>query len=787
MLASKNRLNAGTFDRDARSVAVPRPGAANAAPAAGVTRVSQRIIALLACASIVFLGGCASTGGAYAPLQSRPQPSQSVAQSLPLPEGLEEGSAQAAGPVDPAKTSESVRLGSGSFINRDLASRGPAGAGASGEVTFNFEGESLHAVIKIILGDFLQENYVIAPGVQGTVTFSTAKPLRGDQALSILEMLLRWNNATAVWQDGRYTILPVSQALPGNLTPRTGPAGSARGYEVRAVPLQFISAVEMEKLLKPYAKPEGIINVDPARNMLVIAGTAAELANYLQTVEIFDVDWLAGMSVGTYRLEQAEASKVVGELEKVFGEGAGTPLSGMFRFIALEGVNSIIVITPQPRYLGQVQEWIERLDAGGSQSGSRLYVYDVKNVKATDLAGTLGEVFGGQPRQTSRSQSGSVAPGLEPVRASTLGRGEQPRFDNNPEPARVDATALAFGAASLPGGGDPGLPGGGASGPVVDAAGGIALGSEENVRVSAIEENNQLLVKATSQQWESIRRVIERLDQIPLQVHIEAKIVSVTLNDALEYGVSSFFEGLVPGDFADAAAARNSWSSVSGRIQGGSSLWNFVGPNASAALNLLQTVTNAKVLSSPSLLVLNNKSATINVGLQIPVNSVSIGVPGGGVGGNLGTSSYTQYLQTGITLNVTPRVNPGGLVFMEVQQEDSQPGAASEGGNREITTRNISSEIAVQSGETIILGGLIQQTDSWSSSGLPFLNRIPVLGGLFGNKKRGDLRTELLVVITPRVVTNTDDARKLTDDYIRQFRGLQPLRVINDTPTADQP
>lgn len=751
--------------------------------------MSQRIIGLLACASLVFLGGCASTGGNYAPLQSRPQPSQPVAQSVPLPEGLEESESESAGESKDEQAKEAVRLGSGSFINRDLASRGPAGAGASGEVTFNFEGESLHAVVKAILGDFLQENYVIAPGVQGTVTFSTAKPLRGDQALSILEMLLRWNNATAVWQDGRYTILPVAQALPGNLTPRTGPAGSARGYEVRAVPLQFISAVEMEKLLKPYAKPEGIINVDPARNMLVLAGTAAELANYLQTVEIFDVDWLAGMSVGTYRLEQAEAAKVVTELEKVFGEGAGTPLSGMFRFIPLEGVNSIIVITPQPRYLSQVQEWIERLDAGGSQSGSRLYVYDVKNVKATDLAGTLGEIFGGQPRQPRASQSGAVAPGLDPVRASTLGRGEQPRFDNNPQPARVDATELAFGTASPPSsGGGSGIPGvDGVSGPVVDAAGGIALGSEENVRVSAIEENNQLLVKATSQQWESIRRVIERLDQIPLQVHIEAKIISVSLNDTLEYGVSSFFEGLVPEAFAGAAAARNSWSSVSGRIQSGGSLWNFVGPNASAALDLLQTVTNTKVLASPSLLVLNNKSATINVGQQIPVNSVSIGVPGGGVGGNLGTSSYTQYLQTGITLNVTPRVNPGGLVFMEVQQEDSSPGAASEGGNREISTRNISSEIAVQSGETIILGGLIQQTDARGSNGLPFLSRIPVVGGLFGRQTRDDLRNELLVMITPRVVTNSDEARKLTDDYIRQFRGLQPLRVVNETPAADQP
>lgn len=751
--------------------------------------MSQRIIGLLACASLVFLSGCASTGGGYAPLESRAQPSSAAAQGVALSEGMKDDGAVSDGAADEAtEAEEAVRLGSGSFINRDLASRGPAGAGATGEVTFNFEGESLHAVVKAILGDFLQENYVIAPGVQGTVTFSTAKPLRGDQALSILEMLLRWNNATAVWQDGRYTILPVSQALPGNLTPRTGPAASARGYEVRAVPLQYISAVEMEKLLKPYAKPEGIINVDPARNMLVLAGTAAELANYQQTVDIFDVDWLAGMSVGTYRLEQAEAAKVVTELEKVFGEGAGTPLSGMFRFIALEGVNSIIVITPQPKYLAQVQEWIERLDAGGTQSGSRLYVYDVKNVKATDLAGTLGEIFGGQPRQPRASQSGTVAPGLDPVRASTLGRGEQPRFDNNPQPAAVDANPVAF---SGSGSGDVGSGISGAagiSGPVVDAAGGIALGSEENVRVSAIEENNQLLVKATSQQWESIRRVIERLDQIPLQVHIEARVLDVSLNDTLQWGVSWFLENEIENAVVRSiATSRSNFSSLGGNINPGGARWNVIpGGSMQAIINLLDSVSETRVVAAPSIMVLNNKSATINVGSQVPVQSVSIGaLPGTGVGVGTGTTnSFTQFLQTGVTLDVTPRVNPGGLVFMEITQDDSTPKFSGDNTNPTVDNKTLTTEVAVQSGDTLVLGGLISDSNSRGKGGLPFISRIPVLGGLFGQQNRISTRRELVVLITPRVVTGAEDSQRVTQDYLRQFRGLQPLRVINETPAA---
>lgn len=737
---------------------------------------------------VLSVSGCASTRdpGYVMPGHSRlseqvPQASSTLTQdSDKQSSATDDGEA-----TETNETKPNVQLGSGAFINQAAAARGPAGAGAEGEVTFNFEGEALHAVIKAILGDFLQENYVVAPGVQGTVTFSTAKPLRGDQALSVLEMLLRWNNATLVWQDGRYTILPVAQALPGNLTPRTGSAAAARGYEVRAVPLQYIGALEMEKLLKPYAKPEAVISVDPARNMIVLAGTAAELLNYQHTVDVFDVDWLAGMSIGTYTLQQAEASKVITELEKIFGEGSNTPVAGMFRFIPLEGVNSIIVITPQPKYLRQAEEWIERIDAGGNEAGARLYVYEVKNVKAIDLAATLGEIFGGQARQSTASQSGSVAPGLEPVSVSTLGRGQQPSMGAQFQSSGSNQSTGA--AVSFGGGGDSSSDDGVAkrdSGPVVDAAGGIALGAEKDIRVSAVEDSNSLLIKATSSQWESIRRVIERLDQIPLQVMIEAQIVSVLLNDSLSYGVNWFFEnGITDEATRTLATGRTIWGDTAGSVQGGGATsWNFVGPSATAALSLLDTVTETKVLSAPSLMVLNNKSAMINVGDQIPVSSVSIGLPGVGTGtGSTATSSYTQYLQTGITLNVTPRVNPGGLVYMEIEQEDSTPGTPAEGStNAPISTRNITSEIAVQSGQTIILGGLIKESNKKGSGGVPFLSRIPLLGGLFGSQSRSSDRTELLVMITPRVIASPVDAKRITDDYIQQFRALEPLRARDD-------
>ncbi|MCB1554471.1 MAG: type II secretion system secretin GspD [Xanthomonadales bacterium] len=681
--------------------------------------------------------------------------------------------------------------GTGSFINEKAASRIPPAPTGSGEVTFNFEGESLHAVIKTILGEILQQNYVVAPGVQGTVTFATAKPLRSDQALSILEMLLRWNNATLVWQDGRYTILPVAQAVPGNLTPRTGPVSNARGFELRAVPLQYISVMEMEKLLKPYAKPDAIVNVDPARNMLVLGGTRSELENYLQTVDIFDVDWLSGMSVGMFSLQQAEADKVVSELEKIFGEGSSTPLAGMFRFVPLEGINGVMVITPQKEYLKSVEEWLERLDLGSGEAGARLYVYDVKNVNAADLAQTLGDVFGGSSGGGGGRSGGSVAPGLQPARlnsvtnqrsggtrsqsnqksASTSSSNEKQAAVNNNQRGTNTRSSNTRGGAAARGTNSQGSSGG-------SGGGNVSLTLDDDVRLSSVEESNSLIVRATPMQWESIRRVIERLDIVPLQVVIEAQIISVQLNDQLSYGVRWYFENAVAGglgDGAPSAVGRNIWGDFAGSIQGAATSWSFVGPNAGAIIDLIDDVSEVRVLSAPSLVVLNNKSATINSGSSIPINSTSIG----GIGGVSGDTVFntTQYLQTGITLSVTPRVNPGGLVFLQIDQEDSSPvGEIQPGTNPPISQNTISTEIAIQSGQSVVLGGLIKQTDTKGNSGVPGLSRLPVVGGLFGRKSRSVNRQELLVLITPKVVHNTDEARRITEEYKAQFRAIEPFR-----------
>ncbi|KGM52984.1 general secretion pathway protein GspD [Lysobacter concretionis Ko07 = DSM 16239] len=725
-------------------------------------RVARQLVAGLAVATLV---ACASTpvasvqrkGSLHPPGSAGVQIRTDGTAALNTPDRVETQVL----PADETGPQPQVRRGTGQFINRAAAAAPPPGFGATtGEATFNFEGESLQAVVKAILGDMLGQNYVIAPGVQGTVTLATPKPVSPAEAISLLDQVLGWNNARMTYSGGRYTIVPADQALAGTVAPRTGSAANARGFEVRTVPLRYISAEEMKKILEPYARPNAIVGTDSARNVISVGGTRAELQNYLRTIEIFDVDWLSGMSVGVYPLQSGKAPQVVADLEKVFGEGSKSPVAGMFRFMPLEGANAVMVITSQPDYLGDIQQWLERIDnAGGSV---QLFSYPLKYIKARDLADRLAEVFGGSGSNGGNADRGapSLMPGLESAEitsgdsGSSMGFGSQGGSGQGGGEGELSLGAKQSGNAS------------------------VALEVEgDKVGVSAVEETNALLVRSSPQAWKSIKDVIVQLDVMPMQVHIEAQVVEVQLSGALEYGVNWFFENAVTDNGLPDAVGRDTWSTLSGSVgqavgNPGGVAWTFLGRNAAAVIKALDSVTDVNMLQTPSVVVRNNAEATFNVGSRIPVSSVTVN-PGLG---NDTSYSQVQYLDTGVILKVRPRVSKDGMVFLEIVQEVSAPGGDEDRfGNVRIDTRKLKTEAAIQSGDTVMLAGLIRDSVVRGSKGFPGLNRIPVIGGLFGTQTSATRREETIVLLTPTIVRNPQDARDLTDEYGRRFRALEPL------------
>lgn len=632
--------------------------------------------------------------------------------------------------------------GTGEFIDYKAAQNQNTTITKKGEITLNFEGDPLPMIVNLILGDILKENYVIAPGVSGSVTFATVKPINKDQVLPILEMLLSWNNAALVHIEDRYHVMPRAQAIKGNLIPSFGHMEQRNGYTVMVVPLKYIAPAEMEKVLAPYAKEGAVVKADNSRNLLFLSGTKRELSMYMNTINIFDVDWLKGMSTGIFTLERVESDTVVAEMEAIFGEGAENPLAGMFRFMPLERLNAIMVITPQEQYLHKAEEWIKRLDRSDSEASSNLYVYNVKNIKADDLAGYLNEVFGGgSGRSSQKSSSGKVAPGLNGKEIGSK--------SNKSKSIKKSGSS-----------------------------------NKDGVNITAIEENNQILISSNAQEYNSIMAAISRLDIEPLQVYIEAKVIEVKLTDGQSSGVEWLFGNnrntIGPATTSTSGKRLFGLTDTQGASLGSSLSYVFTGLDVTASVDAIKTDGRVTVLSTPSIFVLNNKEASINVGTQIPIPTNNFGSSFNNGNNNNGGNfrSSVSYRQTGIKLQVKPRINPGGLVYLELTQEVSSPGAKDPiTNNVPIDNRDLTTEVAIQSGHTIVMGGLISENNNQGYTGVPVLGKVPLLGRMFSKRTLDTDRTELIVLITPTVIENPRQAKQLTKEYANQFKGLKPLKI----------
>ena len=752
-----------------------------------ITRVSSLRLPLFGLAAAMAVSGCTlpgqhldndpallnealdGTGAQRRPLES-PEP---AVENLPP-------ATSASAPVPALPAQRQIIIGSQRFVQPQRAT--PIRADAEeGDIVFNFTDQPIEAVINSVMGDLLKENYSIAQGVKGSVSFSTSRPVNKQQALSILETLLSWTDNAMIRQGNRYVILPANQAVAGKLVPEMPVSQPSSGLSARLYPLRYISATEMQKLLKPFVRENAFLLVDPARNVLSLAGTPDELANYQDTIDTFDVDWLKGMSIGVFGLQRASVAELMPQLQKLFGPDSGLPLAGIVRFMPNERTNSVVAISAQPEYLREVGDWIRTIDEGGGNE-PQMYVYDVRNMKATDLARYLRQIYGNG--QIKEEAAAKVAPGLRTTTLSSadngstgLGGGSSQGLGSVGSLSGGNGAGNAQASLSEDEDSEQESDASGMSEESTDGTQSSASGLDQSVRITAQKTSNQLLVRTRPAQWKEIESAIRRLDNLPLQVQIETRILEVKLTGELDLGVQ-WYLGRLAGNSSSTTVANTAGSQ--GALGGGgaglgatdSLFYSFVSSNLQVALHALETNGRTQVLSAPSLVVMNNQQAQIQVGDNIPISQTTV---------NTGTSDTTlssvEYVQTGVILDVVPRINPGGLVYMDIQQQvsDADTSATTDtNGNPRISTRSVSTQVAVQSGQTVLLGGLIKQDNSESVSAVPYLGRVPGLKWLFGNTSKSKNRTELIVLITPRVVTSASQARQVTDDYRQQMQLLKP-------------
>jgi general secretion pathway protein D len=670
--------------------------------------------------------------------------------------------AQTAG--EPAASSEIIP-GSGQFTGNPRHSRAVA-TDAKGDITLNFVNADVKDVAKAVLGDYLKLNYEIGASVQGTVTIQTSQPLSREQVIPALDRALRLNNMALVNNDGIYDVVPIAEAQhdTGAIHATGTPAADAMEYGSEAVPLRYVSAAQMQKLLEPLAPAQGIVHVDASRNLLIIEGTADERKTLREDIALFDADWLSGMSFALYTPTYMDAAELARELDQILGS-ADSPIAGLVKLLPIDRLNAVLAISPQKKYLAKLRFWVDRLDRPGQGTDRRIFVYHVQNGRASDLAATLAKALFGNG---GGGEGGATHPTPERVTMPTA------------------STALSggtLGSGTLGGGS---LGGGSLGGGSMPSSSSALPGSTEqfsaygtlrtaqgtsSVNITADEVNNALVIYATPREYATIEAALHQLDTQPVQVFLEAAIAEVTLNNDMQYGLQYFYQ---PNSQNQFVLSNGATSAIAAAFPGFSYMFSH-GSNIQVVLNALANKTHVEVISAPKVLVLNNQTATLQVGDQVPIETAQAVAT---IGNNSPIVNSIQYEDTGVILKVTPRVNRGGVVMMDISQEVSGVDATSSAqgiASPTIHQRKIDSSIAIQDGETIALGGLITDSKTLSGSGIPFLQDVPVLGNLFRTTTNNHDRTELIVLITPHVVDNVEKARAITNELRRKLPSLEAL------------
>ncbi|MBW9113780.1 type II secretion system secretin GspD [Rhizobium cauense] len=610
------------------------------------------------------------------------------------------------------------------------------------EVNLNFQGADLKDVVQVILGDTLGQTYTIDPKVSGSVTLSTARPVEKGELLSILETLLNMNGADLVRRNNTYQIVEVGSAVAS----QTSVKGSGPGFGITIIPVRYIGAQTLARLIDGFGARPGAIRVETTRNLLVVAGSGADRQAAIETAGAFDVDWMKDQAVAILPLQNARPEAVIPELERIFA-AKGTE-NGAIQFMPMPRLGAILAVSQSRTLAERAQTWVRRLDRENPDFGQSVHVYRVKYRDATKIAELLQRLFStSDEEETEGSTPASQPSGETDAAAAAADAGATP--DVGTDTAEIDPAR--FGAPASNG-----------------------LGAD-SVRIRADPSNNSIVIYGDLEMRQRVLGALTRIDVPQLQVAISVTMAEVRLTDDMRFGVQYFVK---------------SKSVKAGTDQGSFGLFNVLADNIArevpgfnfvlgsdsspdVIISALDAVTDVQILSSPSLVVLENEVARFQVGDQIPIITRTV-TPVDTA--DAPVSNQVEYRDTGIIMNVRPRIAENGVVAMRIEQEissSSSPNSLTP----TISNRSISSSVSVVDGQTVLLGGLISEQAQRGKDGIPGLNRLNVVGNLFGSKNRGNQRTELLIMIRPMVIRDGRDAQSIAQELQSKMWGMSGRKI----------
>jgi general secretion pathway protein D len=661
--------------------------------------------------------------------------------------------------------------GSGRFVGEPPTGtvKWSADPAAEDGVTLNLVSVPVAQAAKTILGDILSVKYTVDSKIDGKVTIQTPKPVARSEVIDLFQSALRSNNAVIVSNDGAYRIVPPDQATVGAIVRTDDPfeSGEQIGSSVQVVQLKYVSAAEIRRVLEPIAPHGGIVRIDDARNLITLSGNRQEISTMMETIALFDIDVMKGMSFALIPVNTSQPEAIASELKTIFASEREGPLAGMVRFLPNNRLRSILVISPQRQYLQRAERWVRRLDAQAQGNEKQLFTYMVQNRRAQELVDVLQAMFSNETGNKGvAGENRNVAPNYQVASlqsgSSQSGAGQMSGSSNfskgntstvagvtSPSPQPVASTATSSVSAVQFGGDNS-----------VDGA---------RVKIVADDSQNVILIETTRHDYERMSRVISNLDVMPKQVLIEAIIAEISLNDDLKFGVRWFLQKNKSSfTFSDAA------SGVVSSVFPGFS-YALTAANVATTLNALSQITDVNVVSSPSLTVMDSKPAVLQIGDQVPVTTQSAtGVLTAGAP----IVNSISYKDTGVILSIVPRINKSGRVLLDIEQEVSTVASTTTSSidSPTIRQRRIRTSVVVNDGDALLLGGLIQENHTVTRTQIPILGDIPILGNAAKSKDNEIGKTELVIMIAPHVIRNLIEAQRITEEYRHQFSEYGPQR-----------
>lgn len=611
------------------------------------------------------------------------------------------------------------------------------------QLEVNLNNAEISAAARSVLGEVLSISYTIDERVAGRVSIVTSRPTPADEVLRMFENALRANGVVMVREGDRLRLMPATEAL--GVAELDQNVRISPGYGVTVLPMRNVSASTVLPLLENFVARAGMVREDPGQNALIFQGTAQERSAAIEAAKSFDQDWLRDQSVGIFPVSNSSASALMPELNRVLDLGQGGRGNNAIRVEPIDRTNSLLVVAKSRNLLQRASTWIARLDKSDT-SASNLRVYQAQYVDATRLASMVSAIFADQSASAASDPSAQFPPDGQAA-TQQLGGTTDGISSNLAERMGSDASGSGQSVVA----------------PLTnDRSPSPSSISADGVRITANAENNTLLIFARPDRHRMIDQALAALDRPSAQVAIEATIAEVALTNDLNYGVQYFLKG----NSGSVGLFRNAANAAIGHVLPGFNL--LIGPETDprVVIDALRGVTEVKVLSSPTVVVMDNKPATLQVGDEIPIvtrTAQSVTNPDAPVVNNV------EFRNTGVILNVLPRITANGTINLKIQQEISAVLGNTSSLTPTISQRRVDSTVSVSSGQTVLLGGLISDKQDKGRNGIPVLGDIPVIGDAFRKTSNGAKRTELIVMIRAQVIRDTYDAQAVAEQMRSQL------------------